>query len=79
MSFGFLQDRLLGDLAYYRNLVDGLILNVPQAPSKGIPSTSGPGTLNNSILANVGSMRNTGVEFNLTLQRDSEQPTSPGR
>jgi hypothetical protein len=49
---------LRGNFAYYENLVDGLILNVPQAPSKGIPS--------NSIAANVGSMRNTGVELDLT-------------
>jgi hypothetical protein len=34
-----------------------LILNVPQAPSKGIPS--------DAILANVGSMQNTGLEFSI--------------
>jgi TonB-linked SusC/RagA family outer membrane protein len=57
LSFGLLQDRLQGDFAYYRNVVDGLILDVPQAPSRGIP--------NNSIQANVGSMENSGIEFNL--------------
>jgi TonB-linked SusC/RagA family outer membrane protein len=57
LSFGLLQDRLTGDVAYYRNLVDGLILDVPQAPSRGIP--------NNTIAANVGSLRNTGIEVNL--------------
>ena len=67
LSFGFLQDRLRGDVAYYRNLVDGLILDVPQAPSKGIPSNSGPGVAGNTYLANVGSMENTGVELNLTF------------
>ena len=71
-SFGFFQDRLRGDFAYYRNLVDGLILDVPQAPSKGLPNVpnSGipaPGTLGNAYLANVGSMRNTGIELNLTF------------
>jgi TonB-dependent starch-binding outer membrane protein SusC len=69
LSFGLLQDRLTGDVAYYRNLVDGLILRVPQSPSKGIPGTIAPGdpgnALNNAIPANVGSMRNTGVEVNL--------------
>ena len=55
LSFGFLQDRLTGDVAYYRNLADGLILAVPQAPSRGVP--------NNSISANIGSMVNSGVEF----------------
>jgi TonB-linked SusC/RagA family outer membrane protein len=57
IAFGFLQSRLTGDATFYYNLVDGLILNVPQAPSRGIPD--------NSIPANVGSMRNRGFEFNL--------------
>ncbi|AHJ96193.1 SusC/RagA family TonB-linked outer membrane protein [Hymenobacter swuensis] len=57
LSFGLFEDRIQGDVAYYRNDVDGLILDVPQSPSKGIP--------NNAIAANIGSMRNTGVEFNL--------------
>ncbi|MBO3271372.1 SusC/RagA family TonB-linked outer membrane protein [Hymenobacter defluvii] len=60
-SFGLLQDRMQGDFSYYRNVVDGLILNVPQAPSKGIPNPDNP----NTISANVGSMRNTGIELNL--------------
>lgn len=54
-SFGLLKNRLTGDFAWYKNLVDGLIMNVPQSPSKGIPG--------NSILANVGSMQNTGIEL----------------
>lgn len=56
-SFGLLQDRLQGEFSYYKNLVDGLILDVPQAPSKGVPG--------NSVPANVGSMQNTGIEFSL--------------
>jgi TonB-linked SusC/RagA family outer membrane protein len=71
MSFGLLQNRIQGDFAYYRNLVDGLILSVPQAPSKGIPNTPngtpGPGVLGNSILGNVGSMQNTGIELSLRV------------
>ncbi|WP_310393618.1 TonB-dependent receptor [Hymenobacter sp.] len=62
LSFGFLQDRLRGDFAYYRNLVDGLILDVPQAPSKGIPNDP-----RNTIPGNVGSMQNSGVELNLSF------------
>ncbi|MDO7847111.1 TonB-dependent receptor [Hymenobacter sp. M29] len=58
LGFGFFQDRLRGNFAYYENLVDGLILDVPQSPSKGIP--------NNSISANVGSMRNTGIEADVS-------------
>jgi len=57
LSFGLFEDRIQGDVAYYRNDVDGLILDVPQAPSRGIPG--------NAIAANIGSMRNTGVEFNI--------------
>ncbi|MCP9757640.1 SusC/RagA family TonB-linked outer membrane protein [Lacihabitans sp. CCS-44] len=57
-TFGALDDKLTGEFAYYKNLVDGLIMSVPQSPSKGIPG--------NSILANVGSMQNTGVELSLT-------------
>ena len=57
VAFGFLQSRLTGDVPYYHNLVDGLILDVPQSPSRGIPG--------NSIPANVGSMRNRGFEVNL--------------
>ncbi|MCC3156889.1 TonB-dependent receptor [Hymenobacter sp. 15J16-1T3B] len=59
LAFGLFDDRLSGDVTYYRNDIDGLILPVPQAPSKGIP--------NNSIDANVGSMRNTGIEVNLRV------------
>lgn len=66
IAFGFLDSRLTGDATYYYNLVDGLILDVPQSPSRGIPNTTGgPGVAGNSIPANVGSMRNRGFEFNL--------------
>jgi TonB-linked SusC/RagA family outer membrane protein len=65
MSFGLLQSRITGDVTYYRNTIDGLILDVPQAPSRGIPNINGTGNLGNSIPANVGSMRNEGVEVNL--------------
>lgn len=48
------------DLDYYDNNIDGLILNVKQAPSKGIPG--------GTIAANVGSMYNKGYEFNISAQ-----------
>ncbi len=41
---------------YFKNDVDGLILQVPQAPSLGIPS--------NIISKNIGKMLNDGYEFN---------------
>lgn len=40
---------------YYKNTIDGLILNAPQAASLGIPG--------NSIAANVGSLYNKGIEL----------------
>lgn len=55
--FGLFGDRLQGEITYYENLVDGVILPAPQAPSKGIP--------NNSVLINVGSFVNKGWEFSL--------------
>lgn len=68
LTFGLLEDKITGDFSYYRNLVDGLILDAPTSPSRGIPAGSGgPGDLAaiNSIAANIGSMRNTGIELNL--------------
>ncbi|HTH54410.1 MAG TPA: TonB-dependent receptor [Cyclobacteriaceae bacterium] len=56
-TYGILNDKIQGEFSYYKNLVDGLILNVPQAPSKGVPG--------NSLPANVGSMQNTGIEITI--------------
>ena len=55
---GLFSDRVQLDLTYYRNNVDGLILNVPMSPSKGIPG--------NAILQNVGAMYNRGFEAGIT-------------
>lgn len=44
---------------YYKNDIDGLILQVPVAPSLGVPS--------NVIRQNIGSMYNRGYEFNASL------------
>lgn len=55
-SFGVLSDRLTGEVAFYKNDIDNLILNVPQAPSTGLPS---------GILQNVGTMYNKGIEVTL--------------
>lgn len=57
-TIGLLDDKIQGEFAYYKNDVDGLILPVPQSPSKGIPG--------NSVLANVGSMVNSGIEATIT-------------
>ncbi|WP_411273191.1 SusC/RagA family TonB-linked outer membrane protein [Daejeonella sp.] len=56
-SFGLLNNRITGEVAYYRNDIDGMVLADPQSPSAGIPG--------NSILTNIGSMWNKGWEFTL--------------
>jgi TonB-linked SusC/RagA family outer membrane protein len=58
LSFGILDDKVQFDVTYYNNDINGLILGVPQAPSRGIPG--------NSINDNVGSMYNRGFEFSIT-------------
>ncbi|MET4142159.1 TonB-dependent receptor [Pedobacter sp. UYP1] len=55
-NFGILKNRLTAEVAYYKNNIDGLIINVPQAPSTGVPT---------SILLNAGTMYNKGFEFSL--------------
>ena len=58
VSFGILKDKIQLDINYFYNDINDLILDVPQAPSKGIPGGTVP--------LNVGSMYNTGLEFTLT-------------
>ena len=58
LSFGILKDRIQLELNWFRNNVDGLILDTPQSPSKGIPG--------NDIPQNIGSMYNTGFETSVT-------------
>ncbi|QJD96522.1 SusC/RagA family TonB-linked outer membrane protein [Mucilaginibacter robiniae] len=56
LNFGIFGDRITGELAYYKNDISGLILNVPLAPSAGL-ATNPP--------VNVGSMFNKGLEIDL--------------
>jgi outer membrane receptor protein involved in Fe transport len=42
--FGLFNDRIQGEYTYFKNLIDGLIQNAPQSPSKGIPATLSPST-----------------------------------
>ena len=60
INFGFFQNRLTAELAYYNNDIDGLIFGVPLPPSAGVPN----GTIN-TVLQNVGTMYNRGVEFSV--------------
>ncbi|SEL62701.1 SusC/RagA family TonB-linked outer membrane protein [Parapedobacter koreensis] len=57
-DLGFWNDRILVDFSWFNNDVNGLILDVPQSPSKGIPG--------NSILGNVGSLYNRGIELGIS-------------
>ncbi len=58
-TFGLLSDRITGEVAYYKNDIDNLILNVAQSPSTGLP-TSPP--------QNVGTMYNKGLELSLNAR-----------
>ncbi|KAK6021840.1 TonB-dependent receptor, partial [Ostertagia ostertagi] len=57
LGFGLFKERLTFDFAYYKNDISDLILNVPQSPSAGLPST---------VPQNVGTMYNKGVELAIT-------------
>src|SRR6218665_1519147 len=57
LTASFLNNRLQFEAAYFNNNVNDLILNTPLSPSQGIPG--------NSILSNIGSMYNRGVELSL--------------
>lgn len=56
-SFSLLNDRIQIEATRYYNDIKGLILNVPQAPSTGLP---------NALPTNIGTMYNKGWEFSLS-------------
>lgn len=55
-TFGLWNNLISGEVAYYYNNIDDLLLSVPNSPSTGMP---------NSILQNVGKMYNRGIEVTL--------------
>lgn len=55
LNLGLFNNRITVEADYYKNTINDLILNTPQALSQGIP--------NNSVAANVGSLYNKGLEF----------------
>ncbi|MBS4042878.1 MAG: SusC/RagA family TonB-linked outer membrane protein [Chitinophagaceae bacterium] len=57
INWGILNDKITGELTFYKNNIDGLLLFVPAPPSAGLPST---------LPQNSGSMYNQGVEFSLS-------------
>lgn len=64
-TFGLLNNRITGEVAFYKNNIDNLILNVAQSPSTGIP-----GTLSGVAYPpqNVGTMYNKGLEVSLNAR-----------
>ncbi|MFN3851928.1 MAG: SusC/RagA family TonB-linked outer membrane protein [Spirosomataceae bacterium] len=66
LNFGLFSDKVTGELTFYKNVIDGLILNSPLSPSMGVPG--------NSVAKNVGSMFNQGIEFaiNSTIIKTSD-------
>jgi TonB-linked SusC/RagA family outer membrane protein len=68
LSFSLLKDKIQAEINYFYNDINGLVLGVPQSPSKGIPG--------NSISANVGSMFNKGLELTITSFNIAKQKFS---
>lgn len=56
ISFSTLKNRLSGEIDWYKNDIDDLLLGVPQSPSAGLPT---------NVFANVGKMYNKGLEISL--------------
>lgn len=57
MDFGYAQDRIRVQFNYYHKETEGMLTSVTVAPSLGISE--------NSFTANLGKIKNNGVEFNL--------------
>lgn len=58
VNIGFLNERINLEATYFKNDISNLILNVPQAPSAGLPTT---------VPSNVGKMYNKGLELGLNI------------
>ncbi len=58
-DFGFLNNRITLGLDWFKNDVNGLILEVPYPVSLGIPNPNTP----NVIPQNIGAVQNSGLEF----------------
>lgn len=59
LDFALLKNRLRGTIGYFNRLSKDMLLNVPVAPTVGI----GPGA--QSVITNIGDLRNTGLEIEL--------------
>ncbi len=59
IEFALLSNRLRGSIGYFTRMSNDMILNVPVAPTVGI----GPGA--QSVITNIGDLRNQGLEIEL--------------
>ncbi len=57
VNFGILRDKINVEFTYYNTDLSDLIINVPQAPSLGIPG--------NTVQLNAGAAYNRGIELNI--------------
>jgi TonB-linked SusC/RagA family outer membrane protein len=57
LDFGILNDRITGQISYYKDNTTGLILPFPEPPSAGLPGAA--------PLVNIGSLFNRGLEINI--------------
>jgi TonB-linked SusC/RagA family outer membrane protein len=64
IDYGLFNDRINGSLAYYRQDILSLLLQVTLPASAGLPNVNGDFG-NNSIWGNVGDMVNDGIEFDI--------------
>ncbi|MDA3614058.1 SusC/RagA family TonB-linked outer membrane protein [Polluticaenibacter yanchengensis] len=59
LELGIIKGRLNFEMNWFNKDINNMILAVPQAPSKGVPG--------NTILFNVGSMYNKGLDFTINM------------
>jgi TonB-linked SusC/RagA family outer membrane protein len=59
LDFGLFKNKINGSIAYYNKDVNGLLLEAPLPMSAGVPG-------GNAIWANIGRMRNKGIEFSVS-------------
>ncbi|UZO80468.1 TonB-dependent receptor [Aquimarina sp. ERC-38] len=66
LEYGFLNNRITGEIDYYVKSTGGLLFNEPLVPSAGGPNN--PTVGDPTISRNIGELRNTGVEFTLNTK-----------
>jgi TonB-dependent starch-binding outer membrane protein SusC len=59
-DLGLLNNRITASVEYYKNAIDGLILDAPTSPTAGIPT--------NTISKNIGAMENSGFEVTIASE-----------